>query len=208
MFYTLHSGRGFISYCLTSRTRSKHPKKTRSTNIQTLRRKNHGRQCYRLTLVAGSTMFGLFGALHSSPLGTTNWTVICKWYFEEIFFTGIWYGCMELGGTLAAVRPEKLAVQLSVAVFATTLHCQDFKDVDGDRLMGRHTLPMICVVGARFILYRTVEADKQSCKYYSVWLSLHHLLPGYWNYFHDSTASLGIDLLQTAWETFSGSFIV
>ena len=25
-----------------------------------------------------------------------------------------------------------------------------------------------CLIGARFVLYRTVEADRQSCKHYSV----------------------------------------
>jgi 4-hydroxybenzoate polyprenyltransferase len=99
-----------------------------------------------------------------------------------------------------------LAVALSSTVFATTLHAQDFKDEEGDRLTGRRTLPTIfpkaarfsmmigvplwsyglsCVwridalsttafvvygafVGTRFVLYDTVGADKQSCKYYSV----------------------------------------
>jgi hypothetical protein len=59
-------------------------------------------------------------------------------------------------------------------------------------------------VGTRFVLYDTVGADKQSCKYYSVsrnmtlehtevkltidsyqlWYSLGHLLPGYWRFFY------------------------
>ena len=43
----------------------------------------------------------------------------------------------------------KLAARLSTAVFASTLHAQDFKDVSGDRLMGRRTLPMIVPVGSR-----------------------------------------------------------
>ncbi|KAI6040761.1 UbiA prenyltransferase family-domain-containing protein [Pisolithus marmoratus] len=39
-------------------------------------------------------------------------------------------------------------------------------------------------VGARFMLYRTVEDDKLSCKYYSAWFSIHHLFPAYWYYHH------------------------
>ena len=100
----------------------------------------------------------------------------------------------------------KLATQLTVAVFTTTVHCQDFKDVEGDRITGRRTVPIMfpitsrlvvglglpiwsfvlcCIwnvdwfctatfvaygsfVGGRFLLLRTREADKQSCKYYSV----------------------------------------
>lgn len=36
-----------------------------------------------------------------------------------------------------------LCVAISAAVFTTTVHAQDFKDVDGDRLVGRVTLPMV-----------------------------------------------------------------
>ncbi|KAG6334283.1 hypothetical protein ID866_4811 [Astraeus odoratus] len=52
------------------------------------------------------------------------------------------------------------------------------------------------IVGARFILYRTVEADKMSCKYYSMWLCLHHLFPAYWHYFHGVNDYPTIDLLD------------
>ena len=37
----------------------------------------------------------------------------------------------------------KLAICLSAAIFASTYHVQDFKDIDGDRLMGRQTLPIV-----------------------------------------------------------------
>lgn len=132
-------------------------------------------------------------------------------------------------------KTAHLAVQLSVAVLASTLHAQDFKDVSGDRLTGRCTLPIafpffsrlsialgiplwsICLshvwhldllgstafvlyssyAGVRFLLYQSVDDDKQSCKFYSVsaycipwgscvdalakfWLSIYHVLPGYW----------------------------
>ena len=107
----------------------------------------------------------------------------------------------------------KLAVQLTIAVFTSTVHCQDFKDVEGDRLTGRCTVPIMfpiasrlvvglglpiwsyllcciwdidwlctvafvaygCFVGGRFLCFRTRDADKRSCKYYSVsppWLRL------------------------------------
>jgi len=95
---------------------------------------------------------------------------------------------------------------VTVAVFFSTLHAQDFRDASGDRMTGRRTFPILypilsriaiglamplwsiflslmwqldwlcasafiaygCLVGARFVLYRTVEADRQSCKHYSV----------------------------------------
>ena len=100
----------------------------------------------------------------------------------------------------------KLAVQLTITVFTSTVHCQDFKDVEGDRLTGRCTVPIMfpvasrlvvglglpiwsyllcCIwdvdwfctiafvayggfVGGRFLCLRTRDADKRSCKYYSV----------------------------------------
>ena len=100
----------------------------------------------------------------------------------------------------------KLAVQLTIAVFTSTVHCQDFKDIEGDRLTGRRSVPITfpitsrlvvglglpiwsyalcriwdidwfctvafvaygCFVGGRFLCLRTRDADKRSCKYYSV----------------------------------------
>ncbi|KAG8214405.1 UbiA prenyltransferase family-domain-containing protein [Butyriboletus roseoflavus] len=63
--------------------------------------------------------------------------------------TGLMYGCAGSGGALLAVcdrshvpKTAQLAVQLSMAVFASTLHAQDFKDVSGDRLTGRCTFPI------------------------------------------------------------------
>lgn len=37
----------------------------------------------------------------------------------------------------------KLAVALSAIVLSTTYHAQDFRDVRGDRLIGRKTLPIV-----------------------------------------------------------------
>jgi 4-hydroxybenzoate polyprenyltransferase len=99
-----------------------------------------------------------------------------------------------------------LAVFLSIAMFATTLQAQDFKDQEGDRSIGRRTLPIahpsparvsmfvglpmwsICLtqvwgmdafcsvafifysglVGLRFMVCKTTQADRLSCKLYSV----------------------------------------
>jgi hypothetical protein len=36
-----------------------------------------------------------------------------------------------------------LAVCISGGIFATTIHAQDFRDVEGDRLIGRQTLPIV-----------------------------------------------------------------
>ena len=158
-----------------------------------------------------------------------------NWLSKNVILA-IMYGCMELGGTLSAgtlfLPPRsdspahdpfhvqiikgcdpskvsetgKLAVQLTIAVFTSTVHCQDFKDIEGDRITGRRTVPIMfpitsrlvvglglpiwsyllcciwdvdrfctlvfvaygCFVGGRFLCLRTRDADKRSCKYYSV----------------------------------------
>lgn len=144
--------------------------------------------------------------------------------------TAAGYTCLEAGATIVAGSSPCLdsisacAVCFSCAVFATTLHAQDFKDEEGDRFIGRRTLvtlfptfarismmigvplwsfclsrlwnvDLICsvtfiaygtVVGGRFMIYRTASADKQSCKLYSLWFALAHLLPGYWRFFYSS----------------------
>ncbi|KAG1894188.1 UbiA prenyltransferase family [Suillus fuscotomentosus] len=142
--------------------------------------------------------------------------------------TTIAYATLELGAT--AVIGSSIdsiwvhAVAFSSVVFATTIHAQDFKDEEGDRLAGRRTLvtlfpdfartsmmigiPLwsLClsrlwkvdlvssiafiaygtIIGARFMVYRTAGAHKQSCKLYSLWYTLVHLLPGYWRFFNST----------------------
>ncbi|KAF9223095.1 hypothetical protein BS17DRAFT_782373 [Gyrodon lividus] len=154
-------------------------------------------------------------------------------WFSKNVMTAVGYSSFELGGTLVAgcnrsyLEPVALiAVALSIAIFATTLHCQDFKDEEGDRLIGRKTLPIvfpalartsvmvglplwsICLtclwkidvicsaafiayaglVGMRFMMLQGAQPDRMSCKLYSLWFSLAHLLPGYWRYFYGTQA--------------------
>ncbi|KAG1841411.1 UbiA prenyltransferase family-domain-containing protein [Suillus subalutaceus] len=197
---------------------------------------------YGTQALLASTVFAVFNIwyneLHADKMG-----------LSKNVLTAIIYGCAEVGGTTAVgsynSRINKvgaLAVALSSTVFATTLHAQDFKDEEGDRLTWRRTLPTIfpnaarlsmmvsiplwsfvlshvwkldalstatfvaygAYVGTRFVMYDTVGADKQSCKFYSVsqnitwehtevkltmdsyqlWFTLSHLLPGYWCFFY------------------------
>ncbi|KAG0704013.1 UbiA prenyltransferase family [Suillus ampliporus] len=144
--------------------------------------------------------------------------------------TAIGYTCLEVGATIVAGSSPRIdsisarAVAFSCAVFATTLHAQDFKDEEGDRFTGRRTLvtlfpgfarmsmmigvplwsfclsrlwnvDFVCsvvfigygmIVGGRFMVYRTASADKQSCKLYSLWFTVAHLLPGYWRFFYSA----------------------
>ncbi|KAN0082454.1 UbiA prenyltransferase family domain containing protein [Tylopilus felleus] len=201
---------------------------------------------YSIQLVFSSLEMQLFTYWYNEMDGDKNW-------LSKNAILALMYGCAELGGTLvASCNPArvsetgKLAVQVTIAVFTSTVHCQDFKDVEGDRITGRRTVPIMfpiasrlvvglglpiwsfvlcciwdidwfctvafvvygCFVGGRFLLLRTRDADKLSCKYYSVWFSLHHLLPGYWNYFHDSNQERGGELLQQTWDLFSGTSLL
>jgi 1,4-dihydroxy-2-naphthoate octaprenyltransferase len=45
-----------------------------------------------------------------------------------------------------------LAVAISTGIFATTIQTQDFKDCDGDRRIGRQTLPIVLPELARYTL--------------------------------------------------------
>ncbi|KAG1722542.1 UbiA prenyltransferase family [Suillus paluster] len=154
-------------------------------------------------------------------------------WISKSFITAVGYACFEIGSTLIAgkdmsrLEPNAIsAIVLSLAVFASTLHAQDFKDVEGDRLIGRKTLPIafpnlarmsmmialplwsIClsrvwgvnalctfaftayaaIVGLRFMTCNTSQAARMSCKLYSLWFSVAHLLPAYWRYFHEAQA--------------------
>ncbi|KAG1732896.1 UbiA prenyltransferase family-domain-containing protein [Suillus paluster] len=105
--------------------------------------------------------------------------------------TAIGYTCLEVGATIVAGSSPRIdsisarAMVFSCAVFATTLHAQDFKDEEGDRFTGRRTLvtlfptfarmsmmigvpPLVIlpqqalesygmVVGGRFVIYRTTK---------------------------------------------------
>lgn len=66
------------------------------------------------------------------------------------------YATFETGATLVAgldcSRLDSTAVTaicLSTGIMASTYHVQDFKDVEGDRLIGRRTLPIVAPQHAR-----------------------------------------------------------
>ncbi|KAJ7615482.1 UbiA prenyltransferase family-domain-containing protein [Roridomyces roridus] len=67
------------------------------------------------------------------------------------------FAAFEVGATLVAgytaSRLDHIAVisvAISGGIFATTIHAQDFKDVDGDRAIGRRTIPIVLPSIARW----------------------------------------------------------
>ncbi|KAI9059890.1 hypothetical protein FKP32DRAFT_1679428 [Trametes sanguinea] len=60
------------------------------------------------------------------------------------------FASFEVGATLVAgIDPRRLdsiallSVIASTGIFATTIHTQDFKDTEGDRAIGRQTIPIV-----------------------------------------------------------------
>ncbi|KAG6369814.1 UbiA prenyltransferase family [Boletus reticuloceps] len=86
-----------------------------------------------------ASLFILYNELHGH-----------EYWLSKNALTAMGLSLFELGGTLVAgcdrstIEPVALiAVVMSMVIFATTLHCQDFKDAEGDRMIGRKTLPIL-----------------------------------------------------------------
>lgn len=186
--------------------------------------------CLALSAYYSSQVFGLSFVLTLFIIFYNELKAHEHWISKN-FITAVGYACFEIGSTLIAgkdmsrLEPNAiLAIILSLAVFASTLHAQDFKDVEGDRLIGRRTLPIafpnlarmsmmvalplwsICLsrvwgvdalctfaftaygvmVGLKFMTCKTSQAARKSCKLYSLWFSVAHLLPAYWRYVHEA----------------------
>ncbi|KAJ7186133.1 UbiA prenyltransferase family, partial [Mycena filopes] len=67
------------------------------------------------------------------------------------------FASFEVGATLiAGYNPHHLdevgilSIAISAGIFATTIHAQDFKDTDGDRAIGRRTIPIVLPSIARY----------------------------------------------------------
>ncbi|KAG2110132.1 UbiA prenyltransferase family [Suillus clintonianus] len=181
----------------------------------------------------------IFSAMYGSQVLACSACLeaLSTWYNEfggdktalsKNLLTAIAYTILELGATVVGGSSidsvGARAHVFSFVVFATTIHAQDFKDEEGDRLTGRRTLvtlfptfarmsmmigislwslclsrfwkvDFICsvafiaygaAVGVRFMVCRTASAHKQSCRLYSLWFTLVHLLPGYWRFFYST----------------------
>ncbi|KAJ7824807.1 hypothetical protein B0H14DRAFT_3727533 [Mycena olivaceomarginata] len=107
---------------------------------------------------------------------------------------GLGFAAFEAGTTLVAKNDKScldnagwLAIALSASIFATTIYAQDFRDIVGDSLINRDTIPLrfgsssrtallLGVVtslgvyaGGRFVKYTTVDEDRNSYLYGYLW---------------------------------------
>ncbi|OAX34007.1 hypothetical protein K503DRAFT_747963 [Rhizopogon vinicolor AM-OR11-026] len=180
------------------------------------------------TVLFSSMLLVLFTIIYNELQGSRHW-------ISKNLVTAMGFTTFEVGGTLIAGcnashmdTVGRLSVAISTAVFATTIHAQDFKDETGDRLIGRMTLPVVSpqvgrasilpllvmwsialsfvwrltwagtiifvcfalFVGLRFLLLRSMKADQTSFLLYNMWLSVVHLLPGYWRYIGGSNIDM------------------
>jgi len=83
------------------------------------------------------------------------------------------YGILEAGATLVAGRNRDqlhnvglLAVLFSIGALATTIHAQDFKDVKGDALIGRKTLPIAMPQFARLSMLAGLSGWSLALSYF------------------------------------------
>ncbi|KAH7910334.1 UbiA prenyltransferase family [Hygrophoropsis aurantiaca] len=81
-----------------------------------------------------------------------------QWVAKNVL-TACGYAAFEFGGVWIARchsyeidHVTTLAIVINAAVFATTLQAQDFKDVEGDRLIGRKTLPIVFPLLSRMFM--------------------------------------------------------
>ncbi|ESK90541.1 integral membrane protein [Moniliophthora roreri MCA 2997] len=101
------------------------------------------------TPVLYTTMFLTFAEYLYNEMGCSNHPVL------KNVLNVAGYGGFKMGATLIAslgLQLDDIALQaltLSCSVIFTTIHAQDFPDYEGDRLAGRHTLPILYPKGAR-----------------------------------------------------------
>ncbi|KAI6120226.1 UbiA prenyltransferase family [Pisolithus croceorrhizus] len=111
-----------------------------------------------------------YSTLYSVQLACVSFSMLLfsAWYNEhdgdkeplsKNLLTACMYGSLEMGGILVAARDHTqvgptglVATGLMFAVFSSTLHAQDFKDVDGDRQTGRRTFPIAYPVMSRIAI--------------------------------------------------------
>lgn len=66
------------------------------------------------------------------------WDISCR--LVNVFIFRLYSQSVFVGGGLD--RTAYIALAISFFTIITTIHCQDFRDIEGDRLSGRKTLPI------------------------------------------------------------------
>ncbi|KAK0478768.1 UbiA prenyltransferase family [Armillaria novae-zelandiae] len=70
-----------------------------------------------------------------------------------IGYLGFEYGATKIMAGSTTLRPEaRLSLLMSGLIILTTIHAQDFPDVEGDKAMGRITLPLYAPLFSRLLV--------------------------------------------------------
>ncbi|KZV95919.1 hypothetical protein EXIGLDRAFT_609908 [Exidia glandulosa HHB12029] len=93
------------------------------------------------TLIVISVAFSLATLVYNEGGVSTDWTGknLCCSVGNMLFESGT---TLVMGDADKLSDTARLAIALSGMIAASTIHVQDFPDVEGDRALGRHTLPL------------------------------------------------------------------
>ncbi|KAE9396857.1 hypothetical protein BT96DRAFT_824146 [Gymnopus androsaceus JB14] len=107
---------------------------------------------FSFQVVCSSVVFVALTVLYNECGGHAYWAT-------RDFLNGLGFSAFEWGACLIAGPDQtKLtdvalrAVYIGFPLFATTIHCQDFKDIQGDTLLNRQTLPIFLPAASRYII--------------------------------------------------------
>ncbi|KAI0629571.1 UbiA prenyltransferase family-domain-containing protein [Trametes polyzona] len=113
--------------------------------------------CWRLSALYSVETFYASVALAALTLLYNELTAHRRHWIIRNVVNALGFASFEVGATLiAGADPTRLdaialgSVLASAGIFATTIHTQDFKDVEGDRAIGRQTIPIVFPSAARY----------------------------------------------------------
>ncbi|KDR74291.1 hypothetical protein GALMADRAFT_250079 [Galerina marginata CBS 339.88] len=98
--------------------------------------------CYSRTIFFASAFFAALVPMYHELHGDSHW-------LSKNLMNAVGYTCFAMGSTLIASSDRSkldftgsLSIFIIAAILATTIQTQDFQDVDGDKSVGRSTLPI------------------------------------------------------------------
>ncbi|KAJ7902542.1 UbiA prenyltransferase family [Mycena olivaceomarginata] len=88
-----------------------------------------------------------------------EWEAHSRHWFIRNIVNAAGFASFEVGATFVAGYNRHrldevaiLSIAISAGIFATTIHAQDFKDIEGDRAIGRRTIPIVLPSIARYTI--------------------------------------------------------
>lgn len=102
-------------------------------------------------VVLASTVLSIAFVLYDDFGLAGHW--IGKNVMNCVGYLGFEYGATKIMAGSTMLRPEaQLSLLMSGLIILTTVHAQDFSDVEGDKAIGRITLPLYAPLFSRFLV--------------------------------------------------------